>query len=260
MQSGQWITCNMKPVLERIVDVGFSFCLYPNIKRKYSFNFLKNRKLLECRQVSTMVNNMVVSGLWENVILTKIKTYHRWSQSYLKRGTWCQGVVHQLVVLWDPIPTKSWWCRNSVWAPCAAGGLVLWALCSGPVCPGRIAYLWCRPGVWNDLIPYVGQLVLANVPVEGWVNYPYEHGNLDSSNDSRLLPTNYGEMAQFGMMTWGVGMVIDGGRYSEMLLEPVPICSCRLLYVLLITLQPIALVSIYYATFLSDIVPVLWCH
>ena len=30
-------------------------------------------------------------------------------------------------------------------------------------------------GVEQDLIPYVGQLVLANVPADRWIIYPYEH-------------------------------------------------------------------------------------
>ena len=34
-------------------------------------------------------------------------------------------------------------------------------------------------GVEQDLIPYVGQWVLANVPVEGWIIDPYEHSLLD---------------------------------------------------------------------------------
>ena len=59
------------------VDVDFTFCLFPIIGRKYSFNFLKNRKLLEPRQAFTMENNMTLSGLWGNVIVTKINTYHR---------------------------------------------------------------------------------------------------------------------------------------------------------------------------------------
>ena len=54
-------------------------------KRKYSFNFLKNRKLLKHRQAFTMANNMAFQ-VWENVILTKINTYHRWPHSYAKGG------------------------------------------------------------------------------------------------------------------------------------------------------------------------------
>ena len=34
-------------------------------------------------------------------------------------------------------------------------------------------------GVEQDFIPYIGQLVLTIVPVEGWIIDPYEHGLLD---------------------------------------------------------------------------------
>ena len=44
-------------------------------------------------------------------------------------------------------------------------------------------------GVKQDLIPYVGQLVLPNVPVEGWVIDPDKHGLLDGPCDvAGLLP------------------------------------------------------------------------
>ena len=34
-------------------------------------------------------------------------------------------------------------------------------------------------GVEQDLIPYVGQLVIINVPVHGCFTHPYEHSLLD---------------------------------------------------------------------------------
>ena len=37
--------------------------------------------------------------------------------------------------------------------------------------------------VEQDLIPDVGQLVLSNVPVMGWIIDPYEHSLLDSPSD-----------------------------------------------------------------------------
>ena len=59
------------------VDEDFSFCLYPYIRRKYSFKSLRKKKekkkILECRQDFTTVNNMAFSGLWENITLTKVK-------------------------------------------------------------------------------------------------------------------------------------------------------------------------------------------
>ena len=52
------------------VDANFSFCLNLYRRRKYSFKFLINRKILEFRQTFTMANNMASSGLWQSVILT----------------------------------------------------------------------------------------------------------------------------------------------------------------------------------------------
>ena len=34
-------------------------------------------------------------------------------------------------------------------------------------------------GVQQDLIPYVGHMVLPNVPVEGWIIDPYVHSLLE---------------------------------------------------------------------------------
>ena len=65
---------------------------------------------------------------------------------------------------------------------------------------------YCRPytvdlvdrgvkGVEQDLIPYVGQLVLAKINIEGWIIDPYEHSLLGGPRNST------GESIQFGMMT-----------------------------------------------------------
>ena len=62
------------------------------------------------------------------------------------------------------------------------------------------------------------------------------------------------------MMTWGAGMVIDGGKVlwnSPLTCHQGP---CGLCYVLLIALQPTALVSTYYSDFLGDFFPLLGCH
>ena len=41
---------------------------------------------------------------------------------------------------------------------------------------------------------------------------------LDGPGNGLQLPTHYGEIVQFGIMTLGVGIVIDGEGCSEMLL------------------------------------------
>ena len=96
----------------------------------------------------------------------------------------------------------------------------------------------------QDLIPYVRQLVLADVPIEGWIIDSDVHGLLDSSCDVVCLPTHNGEVVNPGMMTCGVGMVMDGERGPEMFLEPFPKGPCRFPYVLLITLQLVTLVHL----------------
>ena len=49
----------------------------------------------------------------------------------------------------------------------------------------------------QDLIPYVGQLVLPNVHIEGWSIDSYEHGLLDGPGNGMSFPTHHGEIVQF---------------------------------------------------------------
>ena len=189
--------------ISKSVGVGFSFCLYPTVRGQYSINFLKNRTLLECKQAFTMANNMASSGLWG-----KSCTYHRWPHSYAKRGTWCQAVWYQMLVLWDPIPTKCWWCKHSVQPPCeAGGGEPIWSV---------------GQGIKQCLMQYVGKLVLINVPIEGWVINPYEHGPPWWSWQWYVTPYPLWRNCPVFMLIRGVGMVIDGGKCSEMLLNISP--------------------------------------
>ena len=68
-----------------------------------------------------------------------------------------------------------------------------------------------------------------------------------------MAPSHNGEIVKFDMMTRGVRMVIDRGRYSQIFIQPFPKGPCRFPYILFITLQPIALVPLYYCTFLCDV-------
>ena len=80
----------------------------------------------------------------------------------------------------EPILTNCWCCRHIVWAPAWCGGLVLWALYNGPGWTGREGPFEVEVrDVEQDITPYVGQLVLANVPVERWIIDPYEHSLLN---------------------------------------------------------------------------------
>ena len=105
----------------------------------------------------------------ENVILTKIYTYQKWS--------------HWLCIKRHLMPkcvTPNWWwrptylptvmmCWHNVWAPCDplaafSVGLVQWGPhdVEGSICVGDLS-------VKQDFIPYVGQLLLSNVTVEWWI-------------------------------------------------------------------------------------------
>ena len=86
-------------------------------------------------------------------------------------------------------------------------------------------------GVKQDLIPYVGQLVLSNVPVDRWII-----GLLDGSCYVTRFPNHNGEFVHPVRMSCGVGMVINGGRNPEMFLKSFPKGPCRLPFVLIITL------------------------
>ena len=67
-----------------------------------------------------------------------------------------------------------------MWVPETCHGLVLCISHSGTGYMGRGSLFEVEVrGVEQDLIPYVGQLVLANVPIERWIIDPYEHGLLD---------------------------------------------------------------------------------
>ena len=77
-------------------------------------------------------------------------------------------------------------------------------------------------GVEQDLIPYVGQLELPKVPVEGWVIDPDVHGLFCGLCNAVQLSDHNGQVVHLCMMTCDMGMVIDRGRSPEMFLVPFP--------------------------------------
>ena len=94
-------------------------------------------------------------------------------------------------------------------------GLVWWTFHSKPVwyeseCLFYVEVRGNEKDIW-----YVGQLVLANVSVEGLI--------IDFMNIASLMVLtriydsllNMGKLSQFSMMTWDVGMVINGGRCTK---------------------------------------------
>ena len=82
-------------------DVSFSLSLYPIRRRKYSFNFHKNRKLLECRQAFTMAKLMASLGLWEMLFLPQFIL-----------------TVDGLIVMVKGVPCAKVWSTNSMVKAC----------------------------------------------------------------------------------------------------------------------------------------------
>ena len=92
--------------------------------------------------------------------------------------TLCCEILTQVVHL---LPTRGVWAKQS-------GQLELWK------------ELLEMKVVAQDLIPYVGHLGLANVPVEGWTIDPDAHGLLDGVCNVVFLPNHNGEVVHPGMM------------------------------------------------------------
>ena len=123
-----------------------------------------------------------------------------------------------------------------------------------------MVYLHWRSGVLIGPHPNVRQLKLPNAPEEGWIIDPDTHDFLDCPCNVVALPAHNGESVHIDMMTCGVGMVINGGRSPKTSPKPFPKCPCRLLYLLLITLQPLTPIPVYYSIFLGDVILVLYGH
>ena len=101
----------------------------------------------------------------------------------------------------------------------------------------------------QNLIQYVGQMVFAYVPIQGWIVYPYEQCFFYPSAEVLVFPPHYTKILYGNIMTSDVKVVIDGGRCLEMFFEPLSKCSRGLSNVFLITLHPVTFVSVYDSTF-----------
>ena len=56
-------------------------------------------------------------------------------------------------------------------------------------------------GVEQDIIPYVGQCVLSNVPIERCIIQPYVHSLLEGSGEGMWLLIHNVEIVQCSTMT-----------------------------------------------------------
>ena len=161
----------------------------------------------------------------------------------------------------------NWWCRTTylpnvkkcwlnVWTLASLALFVVWATCNGHLVMLKDLLTLEVWHVEQDRITYMGYPVLPDNPFEWWIIDPYTHGFFDGPSEVVWLPSHNREISKPRVMTWGVDMVVNGGRCLEIFLQPLPIGPCRLPYAL-ITLQPITLIPVYFSTFLCDVVLVL---
>ena len=68
-------------------------------------------------------------------------------------------------------------------------------------------------------------MVLAYVPVEGWIIHPYVYCFLNGSNEVLILPPYNAEISNGGTMMCGVVMVIYWGGGLQVFSEPLSKCS-----------------------------------
>ena len=80
------------------------------------------------------------------------------------------------------------------------------------------------------------QLVLSNIPIEGWIINLYVYDLLDGSDKVVWFPNYNGEIVQTGLMTCYVSMGINGGRAPETFLKSLAKSPCKIRNVFLITL------------------------
>ena len=106
--------------------------------------------------------------------------------------------------------------------------------------------------VKQNLTPYVMQMVFAYVLVEGWIVHPYVYCFFDSSDQVLVLPPPNAEGPNGGIMTSDVKMVIYWGGGLQVFSEPLSKSSWWLPYIFIITVHPVAFVSVDDATFLCD--------
>ena len=106
--------------------------------------------------------------------------------------------------------------------------------------------------VKQNLIPYVRQMVFAYVFIEGWIIYPYVYCFFHSCDQVLVLPPHSAEVVNCGTMTSDGRMVIYWGGGLQMFPEPFSKSSWWLPCIFIITVHPVALISVDDATLLCD--------
>ena len=106
--------------------------------------------------------------------------------------------------------------------------------------------------VKHNLIPYVRQMVFAYVLVEGWIVHLYVYCFFDSSDQVLVLLPHTAEVLRGGIMTSDVKMVIYWEGGLQVFSEPLSKSCWWLPYIFIITVHPVAFVSVDDCTFLCD--------
>ena len=115
-------------------------------------------------------------------------------------------------------------CWHKLWAPCTPFSHLegVWAMYTEYLVLWKGLFKLDIWGVKQDLITYVGQLVLPNVLVKEWITDPDIHGLLDCPCKVMRLPTHNTENVQPGMIICGIDIVLNGVRSPDMFLKAFP--------------------------------------
>ena len=172
------------------VDEGFSFCLNTHWRRKFPFKGLTSTvKIDSADKFSPWQTTWLLQVCEKMLYLPKLLLCTDGTIGYAMSGTWCQNVWH-----------LNWWCYRTPYLPIAEVVDMCVAPCGS--FPANMVGLvrWVGlleikiRGVEQDLIWYVGQLVLLNVLVKRCHIDPYVHSLLDGPGEGMGLPTNNGEI------------------------------------------------------------------
>ena len=106
--------------------------------------------------------------------------------------------------------------------------------------------------VKQNLIPYMRQMVVSHVIVEGWTIQPYVYCFFDSSDQVLVLPSHNTEVVSGGVMTSDVKVVTYWGGGLQVFPKSLSKHSWWLPYIFIITLHPFAFVCVDDATLLCD--------
>ena len=106
--------------------------------------------------------------------------------------------------------------------------------------------------VMQNLIPYVWQMVLANVFVKGWIINSDIQSFFYGSQEVLTFSSHYFKVVNGDIVTRDGRMVMNGGRGLEMFFKPLCKVSCWLTNVFFFTVHPVAFISIYGPTLFPD--------